>query len=138
MKQKWSNSGRKMKKKKNQRQKGDGRWSAKWCCYQKSGSGSKDLGIFFFSLVYTPGRFSFSNRYPVFFPEQPVRPDMTQYLERNKIAVFLFRPKHWYGKFRLYQPVQYRIDFLDLTKQYHNKNKNLIIWHNKIIQAPNA
>ena len=109
VKQKWSNSGRKMKKKKNQRQKGDGRWSAKWRRYQKSGSDSKDLGIFLFFVGL-----HFTGRYPVFFLEQPVRPCMTRYLERNETAVFLFRPKHWYSKFRPYRPVRYGIDFLDL------------------------
>ena len=78
---KWSNSGRKMKKKKkNQRQKGDGRWLVKWRRYQKSGSDSRDLGIvffFFFTVgLHFTGRFSFSGRYPVFFPKRPVRPDI--------------------------------------------------------------
>ena len=32
---------------------------------------------------------------------------------RERKAVFLFRPKHWYGKFRPYRPLRYGIDFLD-------------------------
>ena len=60
------------------------------------------LGIFFFFFVglHFTGRFSFSGRYPVFFPKRPVRPGMTRYLERNETAMFLFRLKYWYGKFR--------------------------------------
>ena len=106
----WSNSGRKMKKKKkNQRQKGDGRWLVKWRRYQKSGSDSRDLGIFFFFYCW----FTLYRPIFIFRPISGIFPETagtSRYLERNETAIFLFRPKHWYGKFR---PVQYGIDFLD-------------------------
>ena len=61
---------------------------------------------FHFSGFYLPASILFPTNIRFFFPVWPVQPDKLRYVERYEIAVFLFRLRFRYKKFR---PIRYGI-----------------------------
>ena len=66
---------------------------------------------FFFGV-----RYAFTGRNTVFYPVWPKRFDTGQYLNQNETTMFLYWQRYQNDKYRLYQPVRYRINSLGREK----------------------
>ena len=77
-----------------------------------SGETERMRTFFFFFLYFSCFRlYSFISRNTVFYPVQPKQVGMGQYLNWNETTTFLYGRRCRSGKYRLYRPVRYKINF---------------------------